>query len=206
MSLMPSAGRPAAFALVLLLAFAAAPARAQFRTAPTRPAAVAVVSDAAGPGGLNLGKLFNAQTLQFSQQAEFSTTSGGYGTLGLGTYTTSVQWQPSTRLAGRVDLAVSKSLFSSGALGGAADESARLYLRNAEIAYRPTANSVLHLSIQQSPHGSYASPYGYSGYGGGYNSGYDAFGRGGYGNRSGFNASIGTSGADQLFFRDGQNR
>ncbi len=194
MSLMPSAGRLAA--LAFFLAFAAAPARAQFRTAPTRPAPVAVVADAAAPGGLNLGRLFNAQTLQFSQQAEFSTTTGGYGTLGLGTYTTSVQWQPSARLAGRVDVAVAKSLFSSGALGGAADDSARLYLRNAEIAYRPTANSVLQLSFQQSPYGTYASPYGYG-------SRYDAFG---YGSRSGFNASVGTSGADQLFFRDGPHR
>ncbi len=196
MSPMPSAGRLAA--LALLLALIAAPAQAQFRAEGTRPAPVAVVADAAAPGGLNLGRLFNAQTLQFSQQAEFSTTSGGYGTLGLGTYTTSVQWQPSARLAGRVDVAVAKNLFSSGALGGAygSDDSARLYLRNAEIAYRPTANSIVQLSFQQSPYGTFASPYGYG-------SGYDAFGRG---SRTGFNASVGTSGADRLFFRDGPNR
>ena len=205
MSQMPSASRSAAFALVLFLALLASPARAQFRAEGTRPAPVAVVADAARGGGLNLGQLFNSRTLRFSQQAEFSTVSGGYGSLGLGTYTTSVQWQPSARLAGRVDVAVSKNLFSSGALGGAygSDDSARLYLRNAEIAYRPTANSVLHLSFQQSPYGAYASPYGY---GSPYSSGFDAFGRGAYGTRSGFNASIGTSGADQLFFRDGPNR
>ena len=196
----PLAGRSFAFALVLLTALVAAPARAQFR-GEASPAAVAVYDAPAAPNGLNLGALFNAQTLQFSQQAEFSTTTGGAGTLGLGVYTTSLQWQPSARLAGRVDVAVAKNMFSSGALGSAfgSDDGARVYLRNAEIAYRPTANSVLHLSIQQSPYGSYASPYGYSsGYGG------DPYGRSIYGNRTGFSARVGTDGADRLFFRDGQ--
>ena len=195
--------RSTAFALVLLTALLAAPVQAQFRDdASTRPAAVAVYDAPSTPGGLNLGALFNAQTLQFSQQAEFSTTTGGAGTLGLGVYTTSLQWQPSARLAGRVDVAVAKNLFSSGAIGGAFGQSdaPQIYLRNAEIAYRPTANSVLHLSVQQSPYGSYASPFGYnSGYG-------DAYGRSLYGNRTGFSARVGSEGADRLFFRDGTLR
>ena len=190
--------RPTAFALVLFVALFAAPAQAQLRGGGTaRPAAVAIYDAPGGAGGLNLGRLFNAQTLQFSQQAEFSTTTGGAGTLGLGVYTTSLQWQPSARLAGRVDVAVAKNLFSSGAIGGAFGQSdaPQIYLRNAEIAYRPTANSVLHLSIQQSPYGSYASPTGYSnGIGSRYG---DPFGV-----RTGFNASVGTDGADRLFFRD----
>ena len=187
--------RTAAFALVLAFLLAA-PARAQFRDETSaRPAAVAIYDAPATPGGLNLGRLFNSKTLQFSQQAEFSTTTGGFGTLGLGTYTTSLQWQPSARLAGRVDVAVAKNLFSSGALGSAyGDDSAQIYLRNAEIAYRPTANSVLHLSVQQSPYGAYASPYGYA----------NPYGYSAYGNRSGFSASVGSEGADRLFFRDGQ--
>lgn len=193
--------RSTAFALVLFTALLAAPARAQFRDdASARPAAVAVYDAPGSPGGLNLGALFNAQTLQFSQQAEFSTTTGGAGTLGLGVYTTSLQWQPSARLAGRVDVAVAKNLFSAGALGSAygSDDAAQIYLRNAEIAYRPTANSVLHLSVQQSPYGSYASPFGYSsGYG-------DPYGRSLYGNRTGFSARVGSEGADRLFFRNGQ--
>ena len=186
--------RPTAYALVLFVALLAAPARAQFRDeASARPAAVALTDGPSALGGLSLGRLFNAQTLQFSQQAEFSTTTGGAGTLGLGVYTTSLQWQPSARLAGRGDVAVAKNLFSSGALGNAygGDESAQIYLRNAELAYRPTANSVLHLSFQQSPYG--------------YSNGYaDPFGNGYSGNRTGFRASVGSAGADRLFFRDGQ--
>ena len=192
--------RSISYAAVLLVALAAAPARAQLRgEADARPAAVALYDT---PGGLNLGRLFNGQTLRFSQQAEFSTTSGGAGTLGLGVYTTSLQWQPSARVAGRVDVAVAKNLFGSGALGSAfgADEAARVYLRNAEIAYRPTANSVLHLSIQQSPYGDYASPYGYSN---GYANGIAGpFGRAAFGDRTGLSASIGSAGAGPLFFRD----
>ncbi|HEX8299472.1 MAG TPA: hypothetical protein VF594_09970 [Rubricoccaceae bacterium] len=190
--------RPTAYALVLFVALLAAPARAQFRDETSaRPAPIALTDGPSAPGGLNLGRLFNAQTLQLSHQAEFSTTTGGAGTLGLGVYTTSLQWQPSSRLAGRVDVAVAKNLFASGPLGGALGQSdaPQIYLRNAEIAYRPTANSVLHLSIQQSPYGSYASPYGYStGTGSRYG---DPFG-----SRTGFSASVGSAGSDRLFFRD----
>ena len=182
--------------LVLLVALFAAPAQAQLRgTGTGRPAAVAIYDAPGAVGALNLGRLFNAQTLHFSQQAEFSTTTGAGGALGLGIYTASVQWQPSARLAGRVDMAVAKNLFASGAVGGAfgPSDAPQVYLRNAEIAYRPTANTVLHLSLQQSPYGSYASPYGSaSGYGG----------RDPFGTRSGFNARVGSAGADRLFFRD----
>lgn len=189
-----SPGRLAA--LVLLVALFAAPAQAQMRGGATaRPAGVAIYDTPSAPGGLTLGRYFNAQTVQFSQQAEFSTTTGGAGTLGLGVYTTSVQWQPSARLAGRVDLAVAKNLFATGALGSAfgQETAPQVYLRNAELAYRPTANSVLHLSVQQSPYGTYASPYGYTGYGSRYG---DPFAT-----RSGFNASVSTGGSP-LFFRD----
>ncbi len=195
-----SPGRLAA--LVLLVALFAAPAQAQMRGGATsRPAGVAIYDTPSAPGGLNLGRYFNAQTVQFSQQAEFSTTTGGAGTRGLGVYTTSVQWQPSARLASRVDLAVAKNLFATGAIGSALGQETapQVYLRNAEIAYRPTANSVLHLSVQQSPYGTYASPYGYAGpgYGAGYGNRYgDPFGT-----RTGFNASVATGGSP-LFFRD----
>ncbi len=144
------------------------------------------------PGTLGLGTLFNAQTLDFSQSVEVSYGGGVGGTLGMGLYTASLRWQPSSKLAGRVDIGVAQSLGGSAAVSGFGLDSQdpRLFLRNAEIAYRPVGNATIHLSVSQSPYGAYASPYGY---GNGYGRTVGSFG---YGQRSG------TTG--DLFFRDAQ--
>lgn len=159
--------------LLLIVFIAAAPAYAQRRAdLPGTPAAV-VLADSGQP--LSLSGLFNSQTLRIGHSYEFSYSGFGGSNLGLGVYTTSLQWQPSSRLAARVDVGVAHSPFGSDdvrqALGFDQDTPARLFLRNAEIAYRPTENSVLRLQVQQNPAGSYgygyapyASPYGY-GYG-----------------------------------------
>lgn len=180
-------------ALAFLMAVAL-PVRAQ-RAAdvPGRPAPVALSET---PGGLSLGTLFNAETLDFSQSIEASYGSGYNGAVGLGMYTASLRWQPSAKLAGRVDVSVARSLFDSGSLGaefGTPGQDTRVFLRNAELAYRPTENSVIHLQISQSPYGSYAAPYGSS------------YGLGGYGySPYSQSARIRVGGADDLFFRNGQ--
>ncbi len=38
-----------------------------------------------------------------------------------------------------------------------------MFLRNAQIDYRPRHNMSIQLSVRQSPYGYYASPYGYYG-------------------------------------------
>lgn len=177
--------------LAALLVFAL-PVRAQ-RAADvpvSRPAPV-VLSET--PAALGLDRLFNAETLRFSQSVEAMYSAGAGGGIGLGVYTASLRWQPTARLAGRVDVGVMHSPFGSSqaqsALGleGAGDT--RVFLRNAELAYRPTDNAVLHLSVQQSPYGRYASPVGYGRYG--------AYG--GVGQTS-FGVGVGAPG--DLFFRD----
>ena len=178
-------------ALAVLLA-AAVPARAQ-RAAdvPGRPAPVALSET---PSALGLGQLFNAETLAFSQSYEASYSGGAGGSLGLGVYTASLRWQPTDRLAGRVDVGVMHSPFGSSALQsglGLEDGQPRVFLRNASLAYRPTENSLIHLSVSQSPYGAYASPYGVSRYGlapGG------AYGR----------STLAFSTGDDLFFRDAE--
>lgn len=186
---------------VLLFALAASPVDAQRRAdLPGSPAPVEL-SDSGQP--LSLSGLFNAQTLKIGHSYEFSYSALGGGSLGLGVYTTSLQWQPSNRLAARVDVGVAHSPFGSGgvreALGFNQDTPAQLYLRNAELAYRPTENSVLHLQIQQQPFGGYVNPYSY-----GYGSPY------GYG-QYGYNPMYGSSvharygnASDALFFRSGE--
>ncbi len=161
--------------VLLIVLISSASAYAQLRTdLPGDPAPV-VLTDSQRP--LTLSGLFNTQTLRIGHSYEFSYTGYAGGSLGLGIYTTSLQWQPSSRLAARVDVGVAHSPFGSAdvqqALGFDQNTPARVFLRNAEIAYRPTENSVLRLQIQQnpmgaygrSPYGSYASPYGYGGYG-----------------------------------------
>lgn len=160
-----------------------------------RPSPVALYDGASAPAApITLGRLFNAQTLRFSQSYEMSYNGGAGGSVGLGVYTAGVQWQPSSRLAARVDVGVAHSPFGSSGVQSALgfdEQPTRVFLRNAEIAYRPTENSLLTLSVQQSPYGAYASPYGIGG----------PYGAGGV---SRYRAAIGTPDADRLFFRDGQ--
>ena len=187
-------------ALAALLAFAV-PVRAQ-RAAdvPVRSAPV-VLSET--PGALGIGQLFNAQTLKFSQSYEASYSGGAGGSIGLGVYTASLRWQPTQNLAGRVDVGVMHSPFGSSeiqsGLGLDGGSDTRVFLRNAELAYRPTENAMIHLSVQQSPYGSYASPYGTSGYGYGARS-YGLYGGGG----TGFSTGVSVGSGDDLFFRDAE--
>jgi len=185
--------------VLLIVLIASVPAYAQRRAdLPANPPAVQL---AGSDQPLSLSGLFNAQSLRIGHSYEFSYSGYGGSSLGLGVYSTSLQWQPSSRLAARVDVGVAHSPFGSSdvqqALGFDQNTPARVFLRNAEIAYRPTENSVLHLQIQQnpmgafgrSPYGSYASPYGYGGYG--YAPGYGTSLHARYGSDS-----------DALFWRD----
>ena len=170
-------------ALAFLLALAL-PVRAQ-RAAdvPGRQAPVALSET---PSVLGLDRLFNAQTLDISHSVEASVGGGYGGTVGLGMYTTTLRWQPSARLAGRVDVSAARSFGSSPYLSGLGEEQTQVFLRNAELAYRPTDNAVIHLRVSQSPYGAYASPYG-SPYG-----------------LSPRYRGLGFESGEHLFFRDGQ--
>ncbi|MGB3544336.1 hypothetical protein [Rubrivirga sp.] len=176
--------RTLALAALLLVAL---PAQAQLTSdVPDRRATVALSET---PGTLGLGTLFNAETLDFSQSVEVSYGGGVGGTLGMGLYTASLRWQPSSKLAGRVDIGVAQSLGGSAAPSlGLNQQDPQLFLRNAEIAYRPIGNATIHLRVSQSPYGTYASPYGY--------------GRYGRGSALGLGSSVDSSG--DLFFRDTQ--
>ena len=187
---------PRTLALALLLAFAL-PVRAQ--RAADLPGRQAPVALSETPGTLSLGSLFNAETLDFSQSLEASYGSGYGGSVGLGMYTASLRWQPSARLAGRVDVSAARTLFDGGTLGNNGfglepGQDTRVFLRNAELAYKPTENSVIHLQFSQSPYGGYAAPYG------------AGYGLGAYGNRygAGQSARLRVGGSDDLFFRGGQ--
>src|SRR5688572_16699039 len=179
---------------IIVLALYAAPAAGQSRAAlPGAPAPVAVYgAGAATP----MGGLLDPRAFRFSHSYEFSYSGFGGEGLGLGIYTTSLRWQPTERLAARVDMGVAHSPFGSDgvqqALGFSDGTPARVFLRNAEIAYRPTDNTVFHLQVRQSPFGPYASPFG--------SYGYDRYSPFGYGSQ--VSASFAPADDGELFWRD----
>ncbi|MCA0269596.1 MAG: hypothetical protein LCH53_10315 [Bacteroidetes bacterium] len=121
--------------------------------------------------GFTLDKLFDPQHFRMSHSIEYSTGSGYGGAYSLGVYTNTMQWQFDEKLAARLDLAVATSptgIAPSG-LGVSRSQGVQAYVRNAEIAYRPTRSTELRVQFQQNPYaqGVYGDPYGYglTGYG-----------------------------------------
>jgi hypothetical protein len=164
------------FSLLCLIALLslAVPAQAQHRAdLPAKHAAVRLF-DQGGPS-FALNKLFSPEHFQMSHSYEMSMGSFGGNTSSMGMYTNTMQWQFSNKLAARVDVAVAHNLFGGNnntlnGLGLNQQQGPQVFLRNAEVAYRPTENLQFNFSVRQSPYGSYMSPYGHygMGYGGFY--------------------------------------
>ncbi|MBO6575725.1 MAG: hypothetical protein JJ896_12045 [Rhodothermales bacterium] len=155
-------------AAILLLVFSASPASAQLKTEATQIDAPVRLYDAGGTG-ISLNRYFSPQHFRMGHSFELSSGYGG----SMGMYTNSMMWQFSSKLAARVDVAMaympdggsSTGMLSNQSLGG---QNGRLFLRNAEIAYRPRENMEFHFQVRQSPYGRYMSPYGYDRYGSGF--------------------------------------
>ncbi len=165
------------FPLLCLLAILslAVPAQAQHRAnLPVQRAGVRLF-DQGGPG-FTLNKLFSPEHFRMSHSFEMSMGSFGGHTSSLGMYTNTMQWQFNNKLAARVDIAVAQNLFggdnvtSFNGLAFQQRQGPQVFLRNAEVAYRPTENVQFNISVRQSPYGAYMSPFGY------YGMGYDYFG------------------------------
>jgi hypothetical protein len=103
-----------------------------------------------------LSKLFGAEHFNMSHTYEMSMTSFGNESASMGMYTNTMMWQFNSAWAARVDVGVMQP-FSGNMYG---DQSPRVILRNAEVAYRPSENTEIRFQVQQSPYGRYASPYG----------------------------------------------
>lgn len=153
--------------LLLLVAFLglAVPVQAQFRNQAHTQQAAAKLYNSDGPA-FSLNKLFSPDHFRMQHSYEMSFGSFGGQTNSLGMYTNSMLFQFNPKLAARVDVSVAHSLLGNqvGNQFGMEGNGAKVFLRNAEIAYRPKENVQLHLSVRQSPYGSYMGPYGYHGY------------------------------------------
>lgn len=173
--------------LIIVLGIAV-PARAQLRSqVATEESAVRVYDY--GKSGFSLDRFFSPAHFRMSHSFEFSTGSFGGGSSSVGMYTNSMRWQFSSKLAARADVAYAYSPDGGNNLNNVVGgNNGRLFVRNAELAYRPTENMQIHLSYRQSPYGGYYGP-------------------GSYGRRSGyrdsglFSASFGGDSRD-LFWND----
>ena len=144
--------------LVFVLS-AAAPAHAQLReTAQQNSSVVTQLYDTGSDATDALGNLFGAEDFRMSHSYQMSFSSFGGSTSSVGMFTNSMMWQFNSDLAARVDVGVSHPLASNNAFG---NQEARVFLRNAEVAYKPSDNMKIHFQVRQSPRGRHASPYGY---------------------------------------------
>jgi hypothetical protein len=163
------------FALfVVALLFAVSPAEAQLRTDAVSSDGSVKLYDQ-GQSGFSLNKFFSPAHFQMSHSFELSTGSYGGGSSSLGMYTNSMMWQFSSKLAARADVAFAYSPDGgnnnlNNVVGGG--NSGQVFVRNAEIAYRPSKNMQIHLSYRNNPNGGYYGSNGYGGYGGGYGNSY----------------------------------
>lgn len=147
------------FAFIFVLG-TALPAQAQLRNqvqSATRPGPTQLY-DSQTPA-FSLNKLFSPEHFRMGHSFEMSMGSFGGAGSSLGMYTNSLMWQFSQKLDARVDVSVAQS-FSGNQLGQDRGMG-QVFIRNAEINYRPTENAQIHFSFRQSPYGLYANPHGY---------------------------------------------
>lgn len=143
----------------------AQPAQAQLRgTAPNGPSPTQLYDTSRDL----LGKIFDDDHFRMSHSYEMSMSSFGGQSASMGMYTNTMRWQFNDSWAARVDVSMMQP-FSGQAFGN--QQQPRLFLRNAEVAYRPSENTEFRIQIRQSPFGRYASPHGR----------YSPFGYGSYG-------------------------
>lgn len=114
-----------------------------------------------GGSSFSLNKLFSPEHFQMRQSFEVSAGSWGGQGSSMAMYTNTMMWQFNQKLAARVDVSYATAPFGGEQLGFGEGNQGRVFLRNAEVAYRPTENMQIHFSVRQSPFGRYASPYGY---------------------------------------------
>ena len=155
------------FALAIMLVM---PAQAQFRQNVPATHPPARIYEATGKIGAFLSKLFNPSVFQMSHSFEMSAGSFGGQGFSMGMYTNTMAWQFSDKLAARVDVAMAYSPQNQMAqrAGFAQQAGPKVFLRNAQVEWKPAKNVHLQLQVRQNPYGygrmGYYDPYGY-GYG-----------------------------------------
>ena len=147
--------------LVLTLSLTS-PAEAQFRETAQRNQSVQTQLYDSGSAASNAFQaLFGAEHFRMGHSYEASFSSFGGQSASMGMYTNSMMWQFNSDWAARMDVSVSHP-FTQGDNGAFGSQQTRVFLRNAEVAYKPSDQFQVRFQVRQSPYGRYASPYGVS--------------------------------------------
>jgi len=155
--------------LVVTLSLAT-PAEAQFRDSANRSVQTQLY-DTGSAATNTLQSLLGAEHFRMSHSYEASFSSFGGEASSMGMYTNTMMMQFNSDWAARVDVSVAHPFTQTGGAFGQQDT--QVFLRNAEVAYKPSDNFQVRMQVQQSPHGRYMSPYGrYGGRYGGMHGGY----------------------------------
>lgn len=135
-----------------------APAQAQLRADVTSAVQRAPIRLYHPGTGFSLSDLFSPDHFRMQHTYEMSMGTIGGSSYSLGIYTNSMLWQFSDKLAARVDIGIAHSPWG-GSLG--LNQRPQIFLRNAELAYRPRENMLFQFTVRQSPYGYFMAPYGY---------------------------------------------
>ncbi len=153
--------------MMAVLALASGVSSAQFKSQVAQETQVSVnkMSDSSPLsylfGWFNPDKFFMRHSFDMSY-----TSFGGQG-LSLGTYTNSMMYQFADNFNAKAEIAFSFSPYNSIAQFNKSDFS-KVYLKNAELNYKPSDNTSISLSFRQMPYGYY------NGYHNGYYSPFDS--------------------------------
>lgn len=144
--------------LIATLALASAVSSAQFKSQVGQETQVSV-NKLGDPSPLSyLFGWFNPDKFMMRHSFDMSyTTFGGQG-LSLGSYTNSMMYQFADNLNARADIAFSFSPYNSIAQFNKSDFS-KVYLKNAEVNYKPWDNTYISLSYRQMPYRYYSGYY-----------------------------------------------
>ncbi len=150
-------------------------AQAQYR--PGRaPSSIGSIGGASA--GSFLSRLIDPNKLTMHHQLEMGFAAAGGLNASTTTYTNTLLYQYSPKLAMRMDVAAQASPFNNLGPNGQTANLNQIFLRNASIDYRPSDRMAIRLSMQQVPSGAYGSGYGYRPYGSGLFDNYSSFGVG----------------------------
>lgn len=142
--------------LVLILSLAT-PAEAQFRDTAQQNLQTQLY-DSGSAAANALQSLFGAEHFRMSHSYEASFSSIGGQASSMGMYTNSMMWQFNSDWAARMDVSVAHPFSQTNAFG---QQETQVFLRNAEVAYKPSENFQVRMQFQQRPsYGRYGSPYG----------------------------------------------
>lgn len=155
-------------AAIIVLAIAmSVPVHAQFRQTVPNTYPPTRLYDATGKIGAFFSKLFDPQVFQMSHSFEMSAGSFGGQGYSMGMYTNTMAWQFSDKLAARMDVAMAYSpqnhIAQQAGFGQRAGP--RIFLRNAQVDWKPSKKVHLQLQVRQNPYGyGLYDPYGYGSY------------------------------------------